>query len=393
MKPVKFDHSFNSRNTPELHSPNLEILPVRVKDIILDSSHPEYSKYYGSESIGAIKYSLLDRKLDTSDTETLPIAFPANRNFTTYPLKDEVVLLVKGPKYDLEAGKSKNKYLERVDYYLPVVGILNQINYIGFEDSNDNSKPGPSYSSEEPFEEKSKTRPIRPFNGDIILQGRNGQSIRFTGGRSKNNPYIDSSNTQSPLTIISNGHPEVDISSFHIEDINKDKSSIYLTENHTIPLLQSKTKYAGAKERPILSDKYKGAQVVVSSGRLFFNSHTDDIQFTSTSDFGVSAKIAYIDAEDYVSLDAKKIYLGEKAKQFERQPVILGDNLESFLEELLVALDQTASAMTSAKTIDGKPVLDLNFTGPFLTDTVKNLRNKIKPGGKSLLKSETTFTE
>jgi hypothetical protein len=393
MKPIKFEKPYSSRISSDWYTSNFEILPVRVKDIILDSSHPEYNKYYGPESIGAIKYSLLDRKIDTNSKETLPIAFPANRNFTAYPLKDEVVLLVKGPKFDLEADKSKNKYLERVDYYLPVVGVLNQVNYIGYEDSNDNSKPGPSYSSEESFIEKPKTRPIRPFNGDVILQGRNGQSIRFTGATSKNNPYIESSNSQSPLTIISNGHPQVDISSFHIEDINKDKSSIYLTENHTIPLKQSKLKYGGARERPVQSDKYKGAQILVSSGRLFFNSHTDDIQFTATSDFGVSAKAVYIDGEDYISLDAKKIYLGEKAKQFEKQPVILGDNLEFFLQELLTALGETAKAMTVAKTIDGKPVLDLNFTGPLLTSTIQSLKNQIKPGGKSLLKSDTTFTE
>lgn len=392
MKPIKFEKPYSSRISSDWYSSNIEILPVRVKDIILDSSHPEYDKYYRAESIGAIKYSLLDKNIDTSNVETLPIAFPANRNFTTYPLKDEIVLLVKGPKFDLEPA-SINKFLERTDYYLPIVGVMNQINYVEFKDEKDNSTPGPSFSSEEPFTEKEKIRPIRPFNGDVILQGRNGQSIRFTGARSKNNPYIDSSNSQSPLTIISNGHPEVDPSTFHIEDINKDKSSIYLTENHIIPLTQSKLKYGGAKKRPVQSDKYKGAQIVINSGRLFFNSHTDDIQFTSTADFGVSAKVAYIDAEDYVTLDAKKIYLGEKAKQFERQPVILGDNLEVFLQELLSILGEVAKAMTTAKTVDGKAVLDLNYIGPGFTATVESLTNKIKPGGKSLLKSDTTFTE
>jgi len=393
MKPVKFEKPQSSRLSSDWYASNIEVLPVRVKDIILDESHPEYNKYYGPESIGAIKYSLLDRNINTSDTKTLPIALPANRNFTTYPLKDEVVFLIKGPKYSLNGEKLVNKHLERVDYYLPVIGVLNQINYIEYPDDKDNSNPGPSFNSEEKFVEKPKVRPIRPFNGDVVLQGRNGQSIRFTGATSKNNPFIDSSNSQSPLTVISNGHPETAISTFHIEDINKDKSSIYLTENHIIPLTQSKTKYSGAKERPVQSNKYKGAQIVVNSGRLFFNSHTDDIQFTSTADFGVSSKVAYIDAEDYVSLDAKKIYLGEKAKQFERQPVILGDQLEVFLRELLAALERTGKAMTRAKTVDAKPIPLLNIEGVYLEQIAKGLNNRINPGGKSSLKSDTTFTE
>lgn len=392
MSTTKFEIPSSLRFQLDWLSSNIEVLPVRVKDIILDSSHPEYSKYLGPESIGAIKYSLIDRNIDTSDTKTLGVAFPANRNFTTFPVKDEIVLLVKGPKEDLQKVE-ETRFTERVDYYLPVLGIFNQVNTNRLPDSSDNSRQEPSFSSEEVFDEIDTIRPLHPFNGDILLQGRNGQSIRFTGAISKNNPFTDTTNKQNPLTIISNGHPENSINSFHIENINLDKSSIYLTSNHTIPLTQSKVKYGGAKERPTLSDKYKGAQIVVNSGRLFFNSHTDDIQFTATTDFGVSAANIYMDSENYVAFDAPKIYLGEKAKQFERQPVILGDQLEVFLRELLTALERTGKAMTKAKTIDAKPIPLLNLEGVFLEQIAKGLNNRINPGGKSSLKSDTTFTE
>ena len=382
----------SSRYSPEWYSGKVEILPVRVIDIILDSSHPEYEKYDFGSSIGAIKYSLIDRKVDTIDTKTLPVAFPINRFFTNYPLKNEIVFIVRGPKNTNDP--SKNKFLERVDYYMPVVGIFNEINYIPFPDNSDPAEePDPSYNTEERFEAFSGVRPLHPYNGDVILQGRNGQSIRLSGAISKNNTLTDDSNAQEPFTIISNGHEDLSNNVFYIENINRDKSSIYLTSDHIVPLIQSKVKYGGAKKRPILSDKYKGAQIVVNSGRLFFNSHTDDIQFTSTTDFGVSAKAAYIDAEDYVSLDAEKIYLGEKAKQFELQPVILGDQLERLLRELLDALQRTGKAMTKAKTVDAKPIPLLNLEGAYLEAIAKGLNNRINPGGKSILKSETTFTE
>lgn len=392
MNPAKFQLPKSGTSSPGQFTTNLELLPIRVIDIILDSSHPEYTKYGGVESIGCIKYSLIDRKILTDESNTLPVAFPLNRNFTNYPLKNEIVFIVKGPRND--TSPRNNKFLERVDYYLSPISIFNNVNSNPFSDPNyidpvDNL----SFSSEESFTAKDSIRPLQPFNGDTIIEGRNGQSIRFTGAKSKNNPFVDSSNIQAPLTIITNGHEDAPQNSLYVENINKDDSSIYLASDHTIPLKQSKLKYAGANERPISADKYKGKQIVVNSGRLFLNSSTEDIQFSCTTDFGITAKIAYIDAEDYIGLDAKKIYLGERARREETEPVILGDKLEQLLRELLDALQRTGSAMKKAKVIDGKPIPLLNVEGTILEQIVKGLNNRINPGGKSTLKSRKTFTE
>lgn len=393
MNTARFTVPNSSRYSPDWYSNNIEILPVRVIDIILDSSHPEYSKYDTVTSIGAIKYSLIDKRVDTSDPKKLPVAFPINRNFTNYPLKNEVVFIIRGPKSDTSIDEN-HKHLERVDYYMPAIGISNDVNFLPYKDvTEDTEEVTASYSTEESFDNIPGIRPLHPFNGDVILEGRNGQSIRMSGAKSKNNPFTDSSNIQDPVTIITNGHEEISTQGLYIENINKDKSSVYLTSNHVIPLNQAKLKYAGAKERPIQADKYQGAQIVVSSGRLFFNSHTDDIQFTSTTDFGVSAKNVYLDGEDYLTVDAKKIYLGEKAKLTENQPVILGDVLENFLKTLLEALQQVGSSMKTAKVIDGKPIPLLNLNGAGVEATAKLLLNQINPGGKSILKSKKTFVE
>lgn len=392
MNLAKFQLPKSGISSPGQFTTNLELLPVRVIDIILDSSHPEYTKYGGVESIGSIKYSLIDRKILTDESNTLPVAFPLNRNFTNYPLKNEIVFIVKGPRND--TSPRNNKFLERVDYYLSPISIFNDINNNPFSDPNySDPEDNLSFSNQESFTAQDKIRPLHPFNGDTIIEGRNGQSIRFTGAKSKNNPFVDSSNIQAPLTIITNGHEEVPLTSLYIENINKDDSSIYLASDHTIPLKQSKQKYAGANERPTSSDTYKGKQVVINSGRLFFNTTQDDIQFTSTTDFGVSSKVAYIDAEDYIGLDAKKIYLGERARREENEPVILGDKLEQLLRELLDALQRTGSAMKKAKVVDGKPIPLLNVEGTILEQIAKGLNNRINPGGKSTLKSRKTFTE
>ena len=49
---------------------NTGLTPVRVIDIILDENHPEYVKYGNSNSIGAIKFTYIDRKISTGEPRT-----------------------------------------------------------------------------------------------------------------------------------------------------------------------------------------------------------------------------------------------------------------------------------------------------------------------------------
>lgn len=372
----------------------IEIVPVRVKDVILDDSHEEYTKYGSVNSIGVIKYALLDSAQEVETTTTLPEAYPISTFTNTFPLRDEVVFLIRGPKKDL-SGPENDKFFEKADYYLPSLSIFNDVNYIPYDppEGYTGNKTDPGFTDSNLFKEDTGIRPLYPYNGDTIIQGRLGQSIRFTGTKSIKNTLTDDSNNGKPLTIISNGHEQESISTLYVENINRDLSSIYLTSDHSVPLSQAKLKYAGAKERPTNSNTFKGSQIVVNSGRLFFNSHSEDIQFTSTTDFGVSATNLYLDSENYIGLDSTKIYLGEKAKQFELQPVILGNQLEVFLQILVSALERTGKAMRDAKTIDGKIIPILNLEGTILNQTTKELLNQINPGGKSILKSEKVFTE
>jgi hypothetical protein len=203
----------------------------------------------------------------------------------------------------------------------------------------------------------------------------------------------DNSNQNKPLTIITNGHEAVEEKDFYIEDINKDLSSIYLSADHLIPLAQSRDKYAAAQTRPISADKYKGNQIIINSGRLIFNSTEEDTQFTSKGNFGISSENISLDGTNYIGIDADKIYLGEDARIYELQPVILGNQLETFLVQLLAEVKRMAVAMKSAKTIDGKIIPTLNITGPISEEMIKTLEKWPNPGGDSLLKSKKVYTE
>jgi hypothetical protein len=359
------------------------IIPVRVKDIILDKNHPEVTsgKFKPIDGIGVIKYVNLTQSINVEDTKTLPYAFPINSFNTTLPLINEVVLLVKGPR--------ESEELSQYDYYISILGIYNDINYLPLEkESEPQDDDAPGYE----YEENSKTRPLYPFNGDTIIQGRLGNSIRFGGAKSPMNTLTNNSNKQKPITILTNGHEELEVTELYVEDINKDDSSIYLTSQHTIPLKQSKVKFAGAKTRPILSDAYEGKQIILNSGRLFFNSTEEDIIFTATNSLGISSKQTFIDSEDYIGLDAKKIYLGEQAKRTEQQPVIKGEALELFLKSLLDTMIDIGKGLTKAKN-GGGPIPDINLIGPSVVIAMQKLDQQINPNGASLLKSRKVYTE
>lgn len=367
------------RNSRELVH---DLIPVRVKDVILDESHPEIAskKFRGIQGIGVIKYVQIDQSINTEDTKTLPFAFPLNSFSITLPLINEVVYLVKGPRED--------NTVANIDYYVTVVGLYNDINYLESKNA-DEPADTPGYE----FKIDQKIRPLYPFNGDTIIQSRLGSSLRFTGARSPNSPFSNITNANNPLIILSSGHEKIEDTKLYIEDINKDKTSVYFTADHIIPLEQIRDKYASAKDRPVLAGDYRGAQIVSNSERMFFNAYKEDIQFSVNKSFGVTAEQVFVDGVKYIGLDAKKIYLGEQAKITEAQPVIRGEFLEVFLNTILTALDGVGKAMTKAKTVDQKPIPTINLEGPALRAAVRAAGEMINPNGESLLKSTKVFTE
>lgn len=378
-------NSFNS-NTTSQSSENRIIYPARVVDVILDEKHPEYDKYGKDFCIGAIKYCPIDRILDESNPVNFPIAYPLDPSLRKLPLRNEIVLLISAPSRDISTSRST----EYVHYYTDIVSLWNT-----------NINPAPSLNSTNTeldygyeYQENSTGLPLHPFNGDVILQGRHGQSIRMSGARSFKNTLSNKENAGEPLMIFSNGYiPTSGDTGFYVEDVNKDKSSIYFAANHTLPLEQSRDKFAGAADRPTLTKNYTGNQILLNSDRLTFNTKKSDIIFYSKEHFSVTANNVSLDAAKNLGLDGKKILLGEKAVRFELEPVILGNQLELFLDTLLSELLRVANAFKKARTVDGKVIPVIMSEGFTLEAVIKSLQNRINPNGDSQLKSKKVFTE
>lgn len=374
------------RDKRELKRTSKSIYYGRVLDIILDDTHPEYEKYGRTYSIGAIKFAPIDRPTLEEDESEFPIAFPLEPGVRKLPLKNEIVSIIAAPSRNISTTRSSEYTL----YYTSTINLWN---------TSVNPAPSLDFDGEDvdlgyEYTQDLNENILLPFHGDVILEGRHGQGLRFTGARSAKNPYTGTDNANQPLTILTNGISQSNLTNtLSLENINEDTSSIYLTSNHIIELEQSRDKYAGAKKRPILAKNYKGPQVIINSGRLFFNSYSEDTLFTTQENFGVSAKNVFIDAEDSIGFDATKIYLGEKAVRFELQPTILGNQLELFLDTLLSELLRVSNAFKNAKTIDGKIIPTLVSEGYTLEAVVKTLQNRINPNGDSQLKSKKVFTE
>ena len=103
------------------------LIPARVVDVILDSSHPEFEKYGKWSAIGAIKYRALSRQLEENTTADLPVAYPMQAHIKHIPLKNEIVLITASPSELLSESSNSTK-----NYYLDIVNLWNHPHHNAF---------------------------------------------------------------------------------------------------------------------------------------------------------------------------------------------------------------------------------------------------------------------
>jgi len=235
--------------------------PVRVVDIILDINHPEAKRNGGYDAIGTIFYNKIYEK-DSSDVTKIKYkARPLFHFLKQYPLKNEIVLILNAPSSALYSDVSAI-----TKYYLPNINIWNHPHNNALPDMQyytDSNEERENFSSTEGgtlvrdpennpievplgdyFNENLNLQPLLPFEGDTIIEGRFGNSIRF-GATAKEarekTAYSTKGETGDPITIIRNGqHLEEDDRGYEhsIENINTDHSTIYLTSNQVLPNME-----------------------------------------------------------------------------------------------------------------------------------------------------------
>lgn len=351
----------------------------RVINIVLDETSEIYDNKGNRLPIGAIVYRNITAEKGATATEGS--ALPIQSSIKQFPLLNEIVGLVQGPTSNIQSSVDS-----AVMYYSSVVNLWGS--------SHHNAIPEPNTDIStllgKGVKELADINPMYPFPGDILIEGRQGQSIRVGGNSSLKNPLVDSSNNGKPYILISNGQIKTDNGIDPIiEDINKDPNSIYFVSDHIVPLTAASTKVDSYNIVPTALNRYKGNQVVLTGGRLVLNAKEDSILLSSKEAIGLSANTINLDSEDYFCVDAKSIYLGKAARQAKiKEPVVLGVQLENWLTTLLTSLDKLSYSLESATSVSGGPVPQLNQAAYPLRAAVKSLRTQIKQ-----FQSKKVYTE
>ena len=363
----------------------------RVVDVILDESHTQYSTKGGGISINGVFYKPLKSNASEEGIADLPFAYQVNSQIKVVPLIGE---LIKVEALPIPSDNDVNNKTRK--YYTQILNIWNNANSNFYPDTVNNLDI--DFTQNNSFAELGDINPIGSSPGDIQFEGRQGQSIRFTGGKSLSNPWIDNTNLGKPVLILSNGQKETDEGFTVIgEDVNKDSSSIYMVSDHKIPLIQASEKRDSYDQLPEKADQFKGNQVIINGGRLYLNAKEHDIQLSSIKSIGLNTEgTVNIDSKRYICLDGSEILLGKKARtstKDRKEPIVLGNQLELFLESILGVLEGMSDDMAQASTIDGKPIPLLNKRGMQAKPVIQALNNLINPNGPSQLKSKKVFTE
>ena len=363
----------------------------RVLDIILDEEHPEYERKGGAKSINGVFFRYQNSITSEDTSNNLKFAYQGTGQIKTVPVIGEIVEIVSNPT----SNKTQLAQVKTL-YYSKIVNIWNNPNCNTYLDVYSNQTLDISKNGE--FTEESTINPIKSAIGDIQIEGRQGQSLRFTGAKGSANNFIDDTNKGKPVILISNGQIETEDGFTTIsEDINKDASSLYFLSDHKVELKQASTRRKSYDDAPIEADQFKGNQVIVNSGRIFFNAKTNDIQLSSKDSIGLNSKESInLDSDKYICFDSPKILLGEKARtapDSNKEPVLLGNQTELLLDTLLNMLKDMSKDMAKAKTVDGKPIPNLNKRGIQMQPIINALQRQINPTGPSRLKSKKVFTE
>jgi signal peptidase I len=306
----------------------------RVVDIVLDETNPDFSTFGGPLSIGGIRYRPLELGSLENDPSNLPFAYFYETGLKVYPVKGEIVKIVSAPDENIGESVTSGK-----TYYLPAVNIWNQNNHNAYPDTTQNV--GPVNLGNQVIE-KTDVQTLAPLPGDIIIEGRTGNSIRLGGYSGRYTPVPKNGSPYIFARVGQGIKPTAADTS--TEDINADSTSLYMASNQIIPLRLSTNKRKSYRQPPIDSDRYEGGQFVINSDRVVINGRASDVLISSRESVGASAKSINLDGNDYVGVDAKKIYLGETAKN-EQEPAVLGKANEQVFEKIVETLSTIANAL------------------------------------------------
>ena len=267
---------------------------------------------------------------------------------------------------------------QNIDYSQAFIGATNIIPDNGFElDYN-----SPNQLENTTFIERGNIHPLLPFEGDIIYEGRWGNSIRFGSTVKTKNPWSTSGDNGDPILILRNGQ-NPNSSNFGaepiIEDIKKDLSSIYLTSTQQLKNFSlANENFISYTTPPKTPASYNNPQIVLNSNRIILNANSDSILISGEKSVGISSNNSInIESTSEIDITSKLVKLGSINAN---QAVLRGDETIAYLKALIIEIENIASALKTVQNWPGgiaapNPVL-LNVATCAL-ETLETVYNEI----------------
>lgn len=349
----------------------MRVVPARVLATVLDdSTYPEIFKANGEwASIGGIVFEFTETPLPGDNLEGRLFALPLLANLKNYPVKNEIVSLIISPDTSVNTNTNTYRY-----YYLPATNI--------WSSNHHNAVPQEVYTGQglQPaqkkdylqvgagsvrrvtdgsteikfdngFQERVNIRPLPPFAGDIIVEGRWGNSIRLgsTNRSTLENTWSSTGTEGDPITILRNGQlssnlePWIPLS----EDINADQGSIYLTSTQKIPVTTINFKTNSFTSNPPIEPKeYTKNQVLLNSGRLVFTAKEESVLITAANSIHISAARFNVDVNS-TTIQSSQIQLGSSDTSL-LHPVAKGDKVAELLDDIIQLVRKLTIACSAA---------------------------------------------
>jgi len=387
---------------------NSLIVTGRVVSIVLDETHPRFKELGGWNGLGTIEYDI--STAPTPPGQLYATAKPLDISYKTFPLINEVVYILSLPNTNIgEFATSKT------NYYINTISIWNHPHHNAFPQNSNILPPSQQKDYQQTqagsvrritdqsteiflgrtFKERANIHPLLPFEGDRIIEGRWGNSIRLGSTVKDQNRWSSIGTNGDPITILRNGQGVQSNEGWIpiTENINNDDSSIYLTSTQKIPINVSSTNnYNSYKTKPTAPNQYAGRQVILNSGRLVFNTTEDHLLLSSKKSINLNAVESInfdttqpIVLSTYPVSDGGGVFLGDKNAN---ESVLLGDSTIEVLKTLLKELQTLTNILSTQVGVPpGTPLAPTNTQAALTNITVTNLLNQLEG-----LKSKTVKT-
>jgi hypothetical protein len=351
----------------------------RVYGVVTTENTPTpamFKKVGGFNAIGTIFYLNYNESIgvvgsmDDAFLDGCSIAKPISSQIANYPVLYELVNILNLPSSDTQQSPGST-----FPYYT-LINLWNSVQQ-NAQPANINANLGIT------FVENSNIRSLLPFEGDYIIQGRQGGSIRFSSTTklySNENEWSSIGNEDSPITIITNGLKFDPKKSYYVEQINKDDSSLYLTSTQQLPLQTDRTGVLNPLTNPIDASKYFNAQAILNSDRIVLNSKKDEVMIFAKTNVEISTKnIINLNAGDRVHLNSDKVFLGTVNNQLPTENIVLGGKLHDLLLDLMDTVHQFGIDIASAiGSPEGTPATDIIAAANSLCNSINNIEKNLE---------------